>query len=171
MRSSFALMVVSILTASCGRSPPLARDQALANLKRQADRMCVATKSNDRETMVDFTHPEFIKAIGGRTKIMESIDGIKSSGVVIRDVEILSYPNDWTEAYGDYYATLSKVTRMTMPNGAKVKVRGIQLAISSDRGRNWTFVEGRPRRLLLTVYPKLPNDLAISANSTPTPDE
>lgn len=171
MRGSLVLIVLSILTTSCGRSPPPAREQTLANLKQQADRMCVALASNDHETLADFTPPHFIQAIGGRAKIVESIERMKTSGIAIRDVTILAYPSDWMEAAGDYYAVVSKTTRMTMPTGAKVKVTGTMLAISSDRGRNWSFVDGRPRRILLTVFPNLPNDLAISANSIPTPDE
>ena len=171
MRGSLVLIVLSILTTSCGRSPPLAREQILANLKQQADRMCVAVEASDHETLVDFTHPKIVEAVGGRAKMIESVDGIKTSGIAIRGVEILAYPSDWIEAAGDYYAVLSKSTRMTMPTGAKMKVTGTLLAISSDRGRNWTFVEGRQRRVLLTVFPKLPNDLTISANSNPMPDE
>lgn len=171
MRGTLILIFLPILTISCGRSPPLAREQALLNLKQQAERMCVAFAANDYETLADFTHPHFIEAIGGRAKVVEAIDGIKKSGIAIRKVEILAYPSDWMEAAGEYYVVLPKSTRMIMPGGSKVKVAGTMLAISSDRGRNWKFVEGRPRRLLLTVFPKLPNDLTISANSNPMPDE
>lgn len=171
MRHTLILIVLAILTTSCGRSPPLAREQALANLKTQADRMCLAVESSDHETLADYTHPKIIEKLGGRAKLIESVNGIKASGIAIRDVEILTYPGDWIEAAGDFYAVLNKSTKMTMPTGAKVKVTGTLLAISSDRGRNWTFVEGRPRRALLTVFPNLPNDLLISANSLPTPDE
>ena len=171
MRQPFILIILSILITSCGRSPPLSREQALANLKQQADRMCLAVETSDHETLADYTHPKIIDAVGGRAKLIESVNGIKASGIAIRDVEIFNYPGDWIEAAGDYYAVLNKSTKMTMPTGAKVKVTGTLLAISSDRGRNWTFVEGRPRRTLLTVFPKLPSDLLITANTLPTPDE
>lgn len=171
MRSPILLIALSIFSISCGRSPPLAREQVLVNLKTQADRMCDAVESSDHETLADFTHPNVIHALGGRAKLIESINGVKTSGVAIRDVEILTYPGDWSESAGDFYAVLTKLTRMTMPTGAKVKVTGSLLAISSDRGRNWRFVESRPRRVLLTVFPRLPNDLALVPNSSPIPDE
>ena len=75
------------------------------------------------------------------------------------------------EAAGDYYAVLSKSTRMTMPSGAKVKVTGtcsLSRPTAAGIGRSW---KGGTRRVLLTVFPKLPNDLTISANSIPMPDE
>jgi hypothetical protein len=172
MRGSLILIVISALaTTSCGRSPPIAREQVLSNLKQQADRMCLAVETSDHETLADYTHPKIIDAVGGRAKLIESVSGMKTSGITIRDVEILTYPDDWIEAAGDFYAVLSKSTRMTLPMGSKVKVTGSLLAISSDRGRNWRFVEGRPRRVLLDIFPKLPNGLVLSANSIPISDE
>lgn len=171
MRGLIPLFVLSVLSISCGRSPPLAREQALANLKQQADRMCEAVEASDHETLADFTHPKIVEKVGGRAKLIDSVNDVKKSGIAIRDVEILTYPSDWIEAAGDYYAVLSKLTKMTMQDGAKVKVSGTILAISSDRGRNWKFVEGRPHRVLLTVFPKLPSELAITASTLPTPDE
>ena len=165
------LIVLCLLMPACSHSAPVPKEQALANLKTQAGQMCAAVTTKDISALADFTHPKVVEAVGGRQKFIDAVNAVGASGMTIQSVEISSYPTEWKDAGSDFYAVLGKVTKITAPNGQKMKMTGSLLAISSDRGKTWKFVEGTERGKIVSMFPKLPADLTLPVSSGLSPDE
>lgn len=167
----YALLGLAILIPACSRPSAVPKGQALDSLKTNAGQLCTAVTTGDNNALADLTYPKIIEMLGGRQKFFDAVNGIQVSGMKIRAVDIATYPTDWAEGGGEYFAVLGKRTRLTMPDGAKKLMTGSLLAVSSDRGKSWKFADAKDRATMLIVFPKLPSSLSIAPSSGLQPDE
>jgi hypothetical protein len=160
-----------ILIPACSRPAAVPKGQGLESLKAQANQLCTAVTSGDNNTLADLTYPKIIEMLGGRQKFFDAVNGIQASGMKIRSVDITTFPADWAEGGGEYFAVLGKRTRLTMPDGAKKQMTGSLLAVSADRGKTWKFADAKDRATMVSVFPKLPASLSFAPSSGLQPDE
>ncbi|RXK83244.1 hypothetical protein [Filimonas effusa] len=166
---SFSLTSIFLLvlfTASFGQVK-----DAAANLKQQAANMGKALISGDLKTFVLYTYPSIVKSMGGAPKMIEvvkkGIDEMKEKGINFEKVtfgepaQMVMYGKEWQ-------TTIAQHIEIKMPEGILQNTSTL-IAISSDNGVNWTFVDasGKDITSLRKILPNLNPAIKIPPRQRP----
>jgi hypothetical protein len=163
----FTFAVLLFTLAGCDKSPAATPEQVRAKAQECADAML----SGDYGKVADLSHPKVVQEIGGKQKMIDTL----KTGVAqmkAQQFALVSYkaqaPPEILGSGSDRMAVLPTAMEMTTPTG-KLKQKSYLLGISSDGGRNWTFVDGSEMTAekLKFVVPNPPNDLKLPARQTP----
>lgn len=155
-----------LVTTPPGGSPSPAQSPEALRVQRLAEELNQAFTRGDYERMADLTWPGVVEEAGGREELIELLRGaaedFKRKGVSVGAVRI-DAPGVMVADGAHTFAVLPTATGATTPRG-KLAGRSFLLAISTDGGRNWQFVEGAG---LVTpaeraeFVPKLPQALSF----------
>jgi hypothetical protein len=115
--------------------------------------------------------------IGGRDKMIETLrngtEDMKARGNAILGAEV-SEPKEVVPRGDKQFAIVPTTTRMRVPEGT-LRFKGFLIAISEDRGKTWTFIDGaglvrepgKEKEKLAQVLPDFPPQLSLPAPEQP----
>ena len=171
------ILLLAILISSCSGPAPT-KEQALENLKSQADQMVAAFAKNDFDAMANLTLPNLVKSAGGKEKyidlVKQAVKSMADIGMTITSAEHTNLPTEWTESHGEYFALILTLIRMNGPDGSRMKMNSGLIAVSNDRGRTWRFVDANSKKditVLKKFMPNFPDNFKLPKITFPTIDE
>lgn len=147
--------------------------QQSAQIKAAAQVMGKATINSDYKTVVKYTHPKLLAVVGGSEKMLslikQSLEQVKSQGVKIESVT-MGEPSKVVTIGSGLYSTLLQTVVVKMKD-QKVSNTSTILANSTDKGKNWTFVDagGMSDDQLKQLFPEVIGKLQITKRTTPVP--
>src|SRR5256885_6323453 len=149
-------LVLLATTFACSRNEPqnapsIATQSPVASapsdnypsLAIQAQEMSDAFARKDYQRFVDLTYPKVIEMAGGRDKMLSSmtqqIKEMEAEGVVMLSSSS-GAPTQFVRDSGSIYALLPMTVKAKAKDGI-FQSEGSTIAVSSDGGANWTFVD------------------------------
>jgi hypothetical protein len=147
--------------------------QQSAQIKSAAQLMGKATINGDYKTIVKYTHPKLLAMAGGSEKmqslIKQSLAEVKSQGVKIESVT-MGEPTKVVTIGNGLYSTLLQTVVISSHN-QKLSNTSTVLANSTDKGKNWTFVDagGMSDEQLKQLFPEIAGKLKITKRTAPVP--
>src|SRR5262252_1873364 len=164
VRDQVFLLALSLLVSlACKSAPkPLTASSAAENdpnLAVRAKELGDALGRKDYEKVVDLTYSKVIEIGGGREKLLAAmtseLKSMQAEGVEI----ISSNPSSPTQFYHDgtgIFAVVPMTSKFKARDGT-FQLEGSLIAISTDGGTNWTFVDatGKEQTELKKVLPNL----------------
>jgi hypothetical protein len=123
----------------------------LANADPQTERIRKAAEENSAALavgnygrVVDFTYPKVVEMVGGRDKMIETLhrgsEEMKAHGSAILGAEV-TQPREIITVGDKQFAIVPMTVRVEVPKGT-LQSKGFLIAISTDRGNTWTFIDG-----------------------------
>lgn len=141
----------------------------LNNLNKQANEMVSAVKKRDYKTLLTFTHPKVVSAMGGNEK---AAAGLKASMKVLEDQNI----NFTKMEVGSVTQSLvsGKTIQCIIPQlveiqmgTKKAKAKNYLFGISYNGGKNWYFLDTAPLKGdVRKLIPEASKDLIIPKSET-----
>ncbi len=144
-------------------------------IKARAQKCVQATADDDYEGIVACTHPLVIEMNGGKEHMLSILQqgsaDMKSSGADIESVEI-GEPQQLGQMPQLSYALVPQTIRMKVPQGKLIQ-DGWLLAISTDQGSSWNFVDATnlTDATLGQVFPELAGKIKLPAKTAPRIEE
>jgi hypothetical protein len=141
-----------------------------ANAKKLVERMNVALAQDNFSTVVDLTHPNVHKMMGGRENMIKVLkvnnDQMKADGFAFESFEI-GEPDEPMIVSDQSFLIVPFVMEMKLPDG-HVRLKSFVIGVSEDKGTNWVFLNGDiDRRKLKRVLPELPDSLKLPEKQKP----
>ncbi|MGE3808148.1 MAG: hypothetical protein AB7K24_26090 [Gemmataceae bacterium] len=142
------LFIVMLCAAGCAekpassspkQEPPLASEQQLANVRRDAESLSQAFLKKDFGRAVDLTYPLIVAELGGREKMIALIS--RPKGIELKGMK-LGTPEGPVEAAGKWYVIYPYTMSAEVPGRRPLQTQTFHIGVSSDGGRSWTFVDG-----------------------------
>lgn len=162
-------LCISFLSCNAQEKPA---DTVLINtIAQQAKLMGDALVKKDYSKFVNYTHPAILKMSGGKEAMIEllstSLEKMEGEGFLFRNISI-GKPSGFVQYKNEIQAIIPQTIEMSVPGGQLVSVSSL-VAVSSDNGTNWTFVDtqGKPVEELKKVIPSLSSELIIPAKTEP----
>lgn len=144
--------------------------QDKSRIKQQALLVAAATKAQDYATVLKYTHPSLIKMVGGNDAMMKllttTMKDVEAQGIVIDSV-ILAEPGEFYKSAMEIHCLMPQKVYMKFGTG-KMVANGYLLAISNDKGINWTFLnltEGLNNQTITQLLPDFNQDLKLPTDS------
>jgi hypothetical protein len=164
-----ALLLATMLIplAAADKSP----DASPEAIRKTAQACADALLKGDYPTFVQYTHPKIVAMVGGSDKMVEMIksgmEAMKAQGMSI-DTYKIEAPTG-TIASGDDLTAIVPTLLQMSNKSQKITQKSYLLAISSDNGKHWTFVDGAGLNdeTLKTVIPNPPKELKLPAKTEP----
>jgi len=142
------------------------------NLKTQADELTQASLKGDDARAADLTYPKLIEVMGGREQYIENLKAVRGE-MQSENFSILSAsvedPKDIVEVEKQIYAIVPMTMRMKAPEGILVG-RSSLIGVSSDAGKNWTFVTANRElkgEALKVLFPAAADKLRLPESTEP----
>jgi hypothetical protein len=168
-RLTFRIMALALpllLSLGCRSAPPKGLGPGTAssvenypNLTARAKELEEALSRKDYGKVVDLTYPKLIEYAGGREKLLaamtKELETMEAEGVEIIS-STASAPSQFLYEANGIYAVVPITSKFKAKDGV-FQVEGSLIAISSDGGQNWTFVDstGKDQTELKKVIPSL----------------
>jgi len=161
----FAAAVLSIFILAACKSGPQRQTQAAPsgenypNLTARASELSEALEHKDYAKVVDMTYPKVIEYAGGREKLLTAmtteLKTMEAEGVQIISSKS-SAPSQFLHDAGGIYAVVPITSKFKAKDGM-FQVEGSLIAISTDGGKNWTFIDatGKDQVELKKILPNL----------------
>jgi hypothetical protein len=140
-------------------------------IKSDCEKMNIAMKNSDFETILNYTYPKIIEMSGGRETITVSIEAVfdkmKKDGYLFEDM-IVGEPEKIYKAGTELHCIIPKQIMMKTPRG-RIKSANYLLAISKNNGQTWYFMESKllDNENKKIIFPSFNNDLEIPKSSEP----
>jgi hypothetical protein len=163
-------MLVVLLAGTAWAQP---RDTAaLLRCKEQAAQCARSLVTNDHQKFLSCMPPKLLALVGGAEAMLKLLDSTKKDmldkGIEIASAKVQAPPRLYTRG-PDSFALVPMTIVINTPEGKLVQ-ESYMLALSSDRGRKWLFLDGAklsdPRAK--EVLPPLPPDLVLPPRREPT---
>ena len=161
----FAAMIIPL--AGADKSP-----EATPEAIRKTAQACAdALQKGDYEAFVEYTHPKIIAMVGGKKKMMDMIksgmDELNKAGMTIISYKIEA-PAE-AISVGDDLAAIVPTSLEMKSKTDKITQRSYLLAVSSDNGKHWTFVDGAglDDEKVKVIIPNPPKELKLPAKAEP----
>jgi hypothetical protein len=168
MRQVIAALVFSAIVCR----PALADDAAkLAAAKAQANESVQALAKGDFDRMADLTHPEVVRMLGGKEKMVavlqESTKKFKEQGYDILACTVTD-ATELVSGEGELFTVVPYTLKTKVPGG-KLTQATYLLGVSSDYGKTWRFIDGakllQPK--VRKLIPNLPTTLKLPKREPP----
>lgn len=163
------LLLTAFLICSLLHGGTLSKEH-IVELKAAAEKVLVATKNGDADTVVSMTHSSLFEAMGGEEACKATTrDAFKQFAQ--RNIKFLGTtfgePGETYDMGSEEVCILPHQNIMEM-NEIKVKSTGYLVAVRSKSGGGWTFLDGAGFRenpaILWQILPKLPKDVKLPEN-------
>lgn len=170
LRPCLPLLILAAMISPFARAAdnPQATPEAI---QKTAQACADALLKGDYAAFVQYTHPKIIEMAGGRDKMIAMIksgmDAIKSEGMTITAYKI-EPPAETIPAGDDLTAIVPTLLQMSSPT-QKITQKSYLLAISSDNGKHWTFVDGAGlnQSVIQSIIPNSPKELKLPEKQAP----
>ncbi|MDT0606016.1 hypothetical protein [Croceitalea rosinachiae] len=135
------------------------------NLNSQLEEMKKFFLARDYESFANFTYPEVIKMMGGKSNMVkateQAMNKMKNDGFSFTDLNFKS-PSKFLKKDNELQCSLTQVIVMKTPRG-KIESEYTLIGLSSDNGQNWTFIDtsGKDKETMLKYFPNLHNEIVI----------
>ena len=164
---SFCFVLFTFLFSCQQRA--LSEKEMLDRLNEQATEMGTALMKKDFNKVVDFSYPELIKQAGGKKQMVEAIEkGVKKAEMAGNTVVGVSFgePSAIIEEAGELQCTLTQQTTMKT-TGGNASFEATLIAISNDKGYNWTFLEVHDQEFFVmqASFPNLSSRLKLPGSA------
>jgi hypothetical protein len=176
--SALAFVALTLLSVACSRQSATQTGSTTATtryptLKTQADELNQASLRSDDSRAADLTYPKLIEVMGGREQYLENLKAVREE-MQSEKFSVLSAtvedPTEVIEVDKQLYAIVPLTMRMKVPEGVLVG-RSSMIGVSSDGGKNWTFVTGNRDQLkgdaLKIIFPTAADKLRIPEATEP----
>jgi hypothetical protein len=168
------LFLLLVVGCDSGTQQKVDSDQAIKNLKTQAEDMGRAGIQEDHAKLVDLTHPALVEKLGGRDAYLKHLEKVaaemKGEGFRATTAHF-DEPTQPIKSTSQMYAVIPYVLEVRGPGGAKGKVPTYFIAASKDGGARWTFVDGSGMggnpEMLKILFPDFPEQLKLPAARPP----
>ncbi len=137
-----------------------------AVVKEKAEEVLQLLLKGDYKKVVALTHPRVVKEMGGPDKMADDLAAkmkqMKEQGYELRSLKA-DDPTSSAEAGDRRYVVVPYALEMKAPGG-KMAVKSFLVAVSSDKGKTWTFVDGaglRDVEAQKKMLPDLPDPPAL----------
>jgi hypothetical protein len=140
-------------------------------VKEKAQECSSALLAENYGRLADLTYPKVVQMTGGREKMIAYLRSgttrMKADGSVILSTDI-GNPSAVTAAGPDLFSVVPTDTEMKV-KGGKLKIKSFMIAVSSDAGKTWSFIDGGDvdDQKIRTVLPNLPATLKLPAREKP----
>jgi hypothetical protein len=141
-------------------------------LKAQAEELTRAFERRDYAAAVDLTHTKVAELAGGRAAMIafleKSMKEMEGEGLKIESFTV-GEPRDFVGVGRRVFAVLPTTMKATFGKQA-VTSEGNWVAVSEDRGENWTFVNlerGAERERVRTLFPEAADKLRLPQTGPP----
>jgi hypothetical protein len=139
-------------------------------IRKLAEESSAALANRDYARVVDLMYPTLVEIAGGRNKMIhllrEDSENGKENGNGILTIEV-NEPKELVTAGKKQFAIVPVTMRADVPE-VSVRTKSFYIAISSDRGRTWAFIDGLfidggkfTRRDLTNIVPGFPAQLSL----------
>lgn len=138
----------------------------------QALVMSEAYNSEDWNTVVKYTYPELVRKMGGKETMInvlrEGMKKMNAEGAAIIKVEI-EHPKEKVKTKKYFYAIVQQKLTIKVPGGL-LHQKAHLLGISSDEGKNWTFLDTTKldKKKLQRLLPDWKDEIKIPSRTKPT---
>jgi len=133
-------------------------NDAIQNVKQQANKMGQAFANADYTTFARYTYPKILAAMGGESRmaaeLAKVVDEMKSQGMSFNSISF-GEPSTIVRSGKELQCTLAQHTDIIVPKGRAVSTSTL-IAISTDNGVNWTFID-TSNKDMTTLRKALPN--------------
>jgi hypothetical protein len=153
---------VNLQAQSKGFKPTATQTTAL---KKQADDMAALMMQRNYKQMAYYTYPQIVKAMGGPDKMAEKVsqmmDEMQSRGMAFKSTTIDNI-GDIVKSGTHLYSVIQQILQISN-NGSIITGSSYLLAISSDNGKRWYFVDTAPfkHQNIKHLFPDYPPELVI----------
>jgi hypothetical protein len=166
-----------ILTAFALCGQLASADPQTERIRELAADNSAALTSGNYARLVELTYPKVVEMIGGRDKMIETLrrgsEDMKAHGSAILGAEV-SEPKEVVTAGDKQFAIVPMTVRVQVPDGT-LRSKGFLIAVSEDRGKTWTFVDGaglvrepgKEKEKLAQILPDFPPQLSLPAREQP----
>jgi hypothetical protein len=165
----FRFSLWAVLVVSCGCSgSKFDPEQARARLIEQVGQIRKAVLEKDHELMARLTHPGLVAAAGGKAKYVQLLNKatteVEGQGFRLVDAT-MAEPTPIVERASGHYALVPYSLSLSGPGGEKGEKPSCFIAVSTDRGLNWVFLDGEgvagDRARLLRMMPDFPPEIKL----------
>jgi len=165
------ILFIALFPVLCHLATTAQEKNAPDNLKHDATEMGAAFLKEDYKTFVHYSHPKIVTMMGGQDKMAGSlsqmIEGMKRKGMAFLNITF-GEPSKLIKAGAEWQCTLPQRTEIQMPDG-KIRVTSTLIAISSDNGRHWVFVDTSNKDIaaIKKVLPNISSAIVIPPPQPP----
>jgi DnaJ domain len=145
--------------------PARETDLQTKRVRRLAEENSAALATGNYARVVDLTYPKIVEMAGGREKAIDAVrresEDMRARGDTIPIIEV-SEPKEIITAGNRQFAIVPMTTRVKIPEGT-VHLKGFLIAISSNSGNSWTFIDGTylTKERLAQLLPDFPVQLPL----------
>jgi hypothetical protein len=163
--------LATILIISCLITQKADADAQTDRIRRAAQENSAAIAAGNYGRVVDLTFPKVVEEIGGREKMIELLrhgtEEMKANGSVILGADVAE-PREIVRAGDKRFAIVPIIIRAKVSNGT-LRSKSFLLAISSDEGKTWTFIDGAglTKGKLGELFPDHTPSLSLPAKEEP----
>jgi hypothetical protein len=164
MKLTFKLLFVLIIPVKLFAQDP-------ATVKEQANIVAQAVVASDYKTLIDHMYPRAVTLFGGKENLMKiTSDGmarLKAQGISFLRATV-EVPAKFYKAGAEIHCLVPETMTIKLPNGT-VTASSNLLAISSDKGRTWTFLDLNKNTIaaIPKLFPNFNNNLKIPEPQQP----
>lgn len=136
--------------------------------------MVAAMRIGDYEKLTAYTPKQVVAAMGGKEALIASvrqgIDGMKTSSVSFRDVEI-GAPGKVEKMSNWLVSVIPQMVTLNVPGG-RLESTAYLIGISEDDGKSWAFVDStgftnENEAALAQMFPPLAGRLRVPEKKSP----
>lgn len=141
-------------------------------LNRDLAAMKNAFLNKNFETFADYIYPKSFELTGGKANTIAMMRMMYAKMGKDLSIQSLAYknPGKLITQNNEIQVTLDEESQMKTPKGV-IKNKSILIAISSNKGKNWTFINtmNQPKENLLKMFPNLSKNLEIKSTAVTKP--
>ena len=176
-----ALALSLLVSIACTRAPqpqtqsaspsPAATAENYPTLTARTKEICDAFTNKDYLKVLEMTYPKVIETAGGRDKMLATMRS-EIKDMETQGVDLLSTtpgpPAQFVHDAGSIYAVVPITMKIKAQEGT-FQTDGSLIAISSDGGTNWTFIDaaGEDDKDLRVLSPSTLDKLKVPAEKPP----
>lgn len=172
-KSAILLLFIFFLTHSYGQSnTPVDTSALRKTVKEQAEKMGQLLLKKKYKAYNQYIHPKLVETLGGHEK-MEQVLAEETSRMESRNIHLASVTVDTPSAIHSSNGELQCIVTQTLElkgltGDYSKKNRSVMLAVSSDQGKNWTFLEISNKDIdeIKKYIPNLSSELVIPPKQT-----
>lgn len=141
-----------------------------AQIRQDVKEMNEGVMQGKFDRVIDLTHPEIVKKMGGREamkiQIRQVYEQMKGQGISIES-STAGEPSEFVTNANETYVMVPFELKMKFP-GARMTQDGYVIGISTNQGKNWTYVNGSVKEDQLKLFlPNLPENLKLPEKTEP----
>lgn len=112
-------------------------------LQKQANTVAQAVVNGNYDLVIDHMYPKVIQMGGGKAKLLQmmttGITQMKTQGISLINASV-GTPGKFYKAGAEIHCLVPEIVNMKTPGGTYAMHSNV-LAISKDKGKNWTFLD------------------------------